>query len=76
MDVTPPIFVGVSIPGIISEGGLVQAADGEVWLVGADRTRRLVESGRVNSTCTSVASSTHELSTFPIGQRLANTIAL
>jgi len=70
--------MGVSIPGISLEGGLVEAADGEVWLVGEDRTRKLVEGGRGNSTCTSLASAARDLSTYPIqeGQRSENVLKL
>ena len=68
VDLTPPTFEGVTIPGIRTEGGLARVAGGEVWLVGMDRTRRLVQGGRGNSSCTSVATEVQDLSTYPISE--------
>ncbi len=66
VDLTPPTFQGVSIPGIRTEGGVAQLPNGEVWLVGGDRVRTLVEGGRNNSSCAAIATTIADLSTYPI----------
>ena len=62
----PPVFGGVVIPGGVVEGGLAQDVDGNVWLIGSDRTRELVRGGREDSDCTNTATLLTTLSEYPI----------
>lgn len=63
VDVVPPVFEGVVIPGGVVEGGLARDADGVVWWVGRDRTRELVREGQQSAACIATAT---DLSTYPV----------
>ena len=68
VDVTPPVFEGVSIPSARVEFGLVWVSGAEVWLVGEDRIRRLVSGGKYSETCIGTASVVQDLSSYPISE--------
>lgn len=66
LDITPPWFGGVVIPGSVVEGGLAQDASGVVWWVGPDRGREMVRGGGESTECTTRATSISDLSAYPI----------
>lgn len=55
VDLLPPVFGGVVIPGAVVAGGLARDAEGVVWWVGPDRTREMVREGQESPECIAIA---------------------
>lgn len=66
IDMIPPVFGGVVIPGGVVTRGLVRDVDGNVWLIDGDRSRELVRGGREDLVCTNRATLLATLSEYPI----------
>ena len=65
VDLDPPIFQGVVVPGAVVEGGLARDAGDVVWWVGPDRQRELVRERAESSQCVARATVT-DLSAYPV----------
>ena len=66
VDLVPPVFEGVVIPGGVVDGGLVLGPDGDVWWVGSDRMRELVRAGPDYPDCVAIATPLSDLSAYPV----------
>lgn len=64
IDLTPPRFLGVAIPGARVKPGLVVDGSGQFWLIGRDRERTLVEGS--SSWCLNSSVLIEDLSAFPV----------
>ena len=64
VDLIPPIFVGVSIPGARVKPGLVVDGDGQYWLVERDRERVKIDG--FSDWCANSSTLLEDLSAFPI----------
>ena len=64
VDLTPPAFVGVSIPGAQVKPGLVVDSDGQFWLV--ERERERVRIDGYSGWCTNSSTLVEDLSAFPL----------
>ena len=66
IDVIPPSFEGVHIPGAVVEPGLARNAEGEVWVIDGTRERRLVGVASENEVCGNRSTLLGDLSQYPI----------
>lgn len=66
VDMLPPVFEGVVIPGGVVTPGLVQDRTGTVWLIGDDRRRDIVGEGEETSACINRATPLSDISEYPI----------
>ena len=64
VDLTPPTFVGVSIPGARVKPGLVVDSGGQYWLVEEDRERVMIDG--YSGWCANSSVLVEDLSAFPI----------
>ena len=64
VDLTPPRFMGVAIPGGVVMPGLVVDSSGDFWLIGRDRERARVEG--YSTWCATNSVLLEDLSAFPV----------
>ena len=64
VDLTPPRFMGVAVPGAVVKPGLVVDGDGQFWLIGSDRERAKVDG--YSAWCANSSTLLVDLSAFPV----------
>ena len=65
VDMEPPVFTGLNVPGARGQEGRV-TVDGVVWVIHEDRQRSLVQTPGLNCVNGSSKMSSEELNAFPI----------
>ena len=65
IDVTPPIFTGISVPGARVQEGIARIG-GAVWVVHGNRERSLVDSPSLECVNASYVMSMEEMMSYPI----------